>query len=337
MNPLAVHLSAFLREHLPCDRRASPHTTETYAYAFELLVCFAAEKLGKAPSTLDLARLDAQLVLDFLRHLERERGNSPRTRNARLAAIKAFFRFLEYRDPRCLDQSRAIHAIPMKRCDEPTVDYLTGEEVQALLDAPDLESHTGLRDRAMLHLAFSAGLRVSELVGLQVSDLVLHPHVTIHVRGKGRRERTLPLWKETTSALRQWLSVRKGRAMPGLFLNARGTAMSRAGFEYLLAKHVKTATGQQPSLAAKRISPHVLRHSCAMHMLHATHDIRKVALWLGHAKLQSTEVYLRADPNEKLESLMAGAPPELRPGHFRRPDKLLSLLQSARKTKDYAK
>ncbi len=142
----------------------------------------------------------------------------------------------------------------------------------------------------------------------------------------------LPLWKETTSALRKWLSIREGVSIPEFFLNARGVAMTRAGFEYILANHVKTAAVLQESLAEKRISPHILRHSCAMHMLHATHDVRKVALWLGHAKLQSTEIYLRADPTEKLETLMAGAPPKLRPGQFRRPDKLLALLQSAKKT-----
>jgi len=337
MSPLATHLSAFLREHLPCERRASPHTAEAYAYAFQLMVCFAAEKLGQTPSNLDLARLDAPLILDFLKHLERVRGNSPRTRNARLAAIKAFFRFLEYRDPACLDQSRAIHAIPMKKCDEPIVDYLTGEEVQALINAPDPHSSTGLRDRSMLHLAFSAGLRVSELVGLQAEEVEFHPYPTILIRGKGRRQRTLPLWKETTSTVRAWLSVRESSKIPELFLSARGNAMTRAGFEYILAKHVKTATDQQPSLATKRISPHVLRHSCAMHMLRATHDVRKVALWLGHTKLQSTEVYLRADPTEKLESLMAGVPPKLRPGSFRRPDKLMELLRSTKKAADYAK
>jgi len=337
MSTLATHLSAFLREHLPAERRASPHTSETYAYAFELLVCFAAEKFEKAPSELDLARLDAPLILDFLKHLEQERSNSPRTRNARLAAIKAFFRFMEYRDPACLDQSRAIHAIPMKKCDQRLLDYLTAEEMQAVLEAPNPNTSSGIRDRAMLHLAFTGGLRVSELIGLQVEEVEFNSQATIRVRGKGRRERVLPLWKETTEAVLQWLSVRENTATPELFLNAKGEAMTRAGFEYILAKHVKTAVAQQPSLAKKSVSPHTLRHSCAMHMLHATHDVRKVALWLGHAKLQSTEIYLRADPTEKMESLMAGDPPRLRPGRFRRPDKLLSLLQSAKKPDSYAK
>jgi len=336
MNPLATHLSAFLREYLPRERRTSPHTTETYAYAFELLVCYAADKFSCLPSELELFQLDSVLILGFLEHLERDRGNSPKTRNARLAAFKAFFRFLEFRSPVCLDQSRTIHAIPIKKCDETLVDYLTGEEMQALLDAPDLQSKTGLRDRAMLYLAFTAGLRVSELVGLKTGDCELHPYPSVRVLGKGRRERTLPLWKETAIAIRDWLAVR-GNSADELFLNARGTPMTRAGFEYVLSKHVKTARKEKPSIANKRVSPHVLRHSCAMHMLQATHDIRKVALWLGHSKLQSTEVYLRADPTEKLESLMARVPPVLQPGLFRRPDKLLELLQTAKKANSYAK
>ena len=337
MNSLATHLSAFLREYLPRERRTSPHTTETYAYAFELLVCFAAKRFSCPPSQLELTQFDAKLILEFLEHLEGDRGNTPRTRNARLAAIKAFFRFLEFRNPVYLDQSRSIHAIPMKKYDEALIDYLTGDEMQALLNAPDLRSKAGLRDRAMLYLAFTAGLRVSELVGLKINNCEFHPYPSIRVLGKGRRERILPLWKETMIALREWLAVREKNTVDELFLNARGAPMSRAGFEYVLSKHVKTAKMAKPSFANKNISPHVLRHSCAIHMLQATHDIRKVALWLGHAKLQSTEIYLRADPTEKLESLMARVPPGLRPGHFRRPDKLLELLQTAKKAYCYAK
>lgn len=336
MTAIAPYLSAYLREHLPQERRASPHTCETYAYAFQLLLCFAAHRLKTQPSLLELEQIDAPLVLAFLEHIERERGNSPNTRNARLAAIHAFFRFLEYRLPSCLDQARRIHALPMKKTDERLLDYLTHDEVQALLDAPALTTPAGIRDRAMLHLAFAAGLRVSELVGLRREDLVLQPHPSIHVYGKGRRERVLPLWKETATALRAWLAVRTEGQNPELFLNARGQAMTRSGFEYILAKHVKTVTQKQPSLAKKRVSPHVLRRTCALHTLQATRDVRKVALWLGHASLQSTETYLRADPTEKLEALSAGAPPNLRRGRFRAPDKLLALLQSAKKDARYA-
>jgi integrase/recombinase XerD len=327
MTPLAPHLAQFLHEYLPRQRAMSAQTSDTYAYAFQLLVCFAARRLKTTPSALSIEHLDATLVLAFLEHLEKERGNCARTRNSRLAAIKTFFRFLEYRLPACLEQALRIRAIPVKKTDEVIVGYLNRAEIQALLDAPDPSSRYGLRDRAMLHLAFAGGLRVSELVGLCLADLVLHPQPTVHVMGKGRRERVLPLWRETATALRDWLKVRGDLKTAALFSNMRGDTITRSGFEYILDKHVRTASAKQPSLAKKRISPHSLRHSCAMETLQATGDIRKVALWLGHASLQSTEVYLRADPTEKLEVMASLVPPTLRRGHFRPPDKLLAMLR----------
>jgi site-specific recombinase XerD len=201
------------------------------------------------------------------------------------------------------------------------------DEIQSLLDAPDPCTRAGVRDRAMLHLMFTAGLRVSELIGLRLESLKLHPTPSVHVAGKGRRERILPLWKETTTALRAWLVIRDENLGPELFFNKRDSPLTRSGFEYVLAKHVRTASIKQPSLAKKRISPHVLRHSCAMHILQATHDIRKVSLWLGHASVKSTEIYLRADPTEKMDVLGALGPPSVRRGRFRPPDKLLALLR----------
>lgn len=336
MNALAPYLETFLREYLPRDRRLSIHTIDTYAYAFQLLVCFAARRLRVAPSALQIEQLDAPLILAFLDHIETQRRNLPQSRNARLGAIKAFFRFLEYRLPSCLDQICRIKAIPIKRTDEPLVHYLTHSEMQALLDAPDPRTRGGTRDRAMLHLAFAAGLRVSELTGMRCDEVALHPHPSVHVRGKGRRERELPLWKETAGVLRAWLAVRGENPAPELFLNANGEPMTRSGFEYILAKHVQRATQKHPSLAKKRISPHVLRHTCAMHTLLATHDVRKVSLWLGHASLQSTEIYLRADPTEKLEALAAVMPPTLKRGRFKAPDKLLAMLKSPKKSSRYA-
>lgn len=328
MTPLGPQLTVFLREYLPSQREMSVQTSDTYAYAFQLLVCFAAERLKTTPSALSIEQLDPILVLAFLEHLEKERGNCARTRNSRLAAIKTFFRFLEYRVPTCLEQARRIRVIPVKKTDEVIIGYLNRQEIQALLDAPAPSSRAGFRDRAMFHLAYAGGLRVSELVGLRLADLALHPQPTIHVLGKGRRERVLPLWKETARALRDWLKIRGEPKSTTLFLNARGDAMTRSGFEYILKKHVRTARTKQRSLATKRVSPHSLRHSCAMHTLHATGDIRKVSLWLGHATLQSTEVYLRADPTEKLEAMASLVPPTLRRGRFRPPDKLLAMLRA---------
>lgn len=327
MTLLAPHLTAYLRERLPRERGASEHTCDSYAYAFKLLLTFTARQLSTRPSRLELEQLDATLVLAFLEHLERERGNGARSRNARLAAIKSFFRFIEYRVPGAADQVHRVLSIPAKKTDERLIAHLTREEMQTLLDAPDPRTRDGSRDRAMLHLAFAAGLRVSELVGLRLGDIETRGRTAIHVHGKGRRERLLPLWKETTAALRAWLAVRGAASCETVFVNARSEPLSRSGFEYILAKYVAASLPIRPSLGNKRISPHVLRHTCAMHTLRATHDIRKVALWLGHANVQTTEIYVRADPTEKLEALDAVLPPSLRRGRFRAPDKLIESLR----------
>jgi site-specific recombinase XerD len=329
MTALAPHLSAFFQERLTLERRVSPNTCESYAYAFKLLLDYTSKRVKLAPSRLELEQIDAPLVAGFLNHLETTRANGASSRNVRLAAIKSFMRFMEYRVPAALDQIQRVLAIPMKKTDTRLVRHLTTEEIQALLDAPEPIDWAGTRDRAMLHLCFAAGLRVSELTGLRVEDLSLRPHASILVRGKGRRERSLPLWRQTVVALRAWLAVRGRIAVPELFVNARREPMTRAGFEYILAKHAHTATERCPSLATKRVSPHVLRHSCALTVLEATKDLRKVSLWLGHANMQTTEMYTRADPSIKLEALDAVTAPKLRSGRFRASDKLIASLTSS--------
>lgn len=330
MTIIAPLIEAFLRKRLPAERGAAPSTCDTYSYAFQLLFEFASQQLGVQPSDLSLEKIDAALVLAFLEYLEAERGNCPNTRNNRLAAIKSFMRYVQYKVPSALDQIRSILAIPVKKTESRLVNYLSVPEMQAILDAPDPSARAGIRDRAMFHLPFATGLRVSELVGLRLDDLALQPTPSIRILGKGRKERQLPLWKETTTALRAWLAVRGDASVPELFLNARGQALSRSGFEYILTKHVKTATAQCSSLGEKRVSPHVLRHTCAMNILQATKDLRKVSLWLGHANMQTTEIYLRADPTEKLEAIESMIPPQLRRGHFRPPDKLIDWLKGSR-------
>ena len=328
MTPIAPHITAFIRERLPIQRAASTHTCDAYSYAFQLLFEYASDRLRVTPSGLHLEQLDAQLVLDFLDHLESVRHNSPNTRNARLAAIKSFFRFVEYRVPSVLEQSRRILAIPSKRADSKLVRHLTMDEMQAILEAPNVTTRAGLRDRAMLHLAFAAGLRASELVGLRQSEMSLHPQPAVRILGKGRRERCLPLWKQTAEDIRGWLEVRVSK--PGVdevFVNTRGWPMSRSGFAYVLDKHVMVASANCSSLHDKRISPHVLRHTCALTVLRATGDLRKVSLWLGHTDMQTTQVYLRVDPTEKLDTIASIVPPELRPGSFRPPDRLIAMLQ----------
>lgn len=328
MTLIAPHIAAFIQERLPIQRAASTHTIDAYAYTFQLLFKYGSDRLFIAPSDLKLEQLDAQLVLDFLDHLESVRHNSASTRNARLAAIKSFFRFVEYRVPSVLEQSRRILAIPSKRTDSKLVRHLTMDEMQAILEAPDVTKRAGLRDRAMLHLAFAAGLRVSELVGLRQSELSLHPQPAVRILGKGRRERCLPLWKQTAADIRGWLEVRAGKSgVDEVFVNARGWPMTRSGFAYLLEKHVTVASANCLSLQNKRVTPHVLRHTCALTVLHATGDLRKVSLWLGHADMQTTQVYLRVDPSEKLDTIERMTPPELRPGSFRPPDRLIAMLQ----------
>ena len=327
MTPIAPLIEAFLRETLAQQRGVSRHTCDSYALSFQLLFEFAAVRLKIKPSKLTLENIDAGLVSAFLEHLEDERKNAPVTRNVRLAAIKSFFRFLEYRQPAALEQIRRGLAIPFKKTDSRLVPYLLREELQALLDAPDPATRDGVRDRAMLHVAVCAGLRVSELTGLKIDDIDL-PSMSIRVLGKGRRERTLPLWKPTVSALRAWLAIRGPVAAPEVFVNARGQPLSRWGFAYLLKQHAAAAALRRPGLSKKRISPHVLRHTCAMIILQATHDIRKVSLWLGHATLTTTEVYTRGDPTEKLDAMEAIVPPHLRRGAFQPSDKLIALLKS---------
>jgi site-specific recombinase XerD len=328
MIPLAPHVTAFFQQRLPVERGASSHTSDSYAYAFKLLLEFASKRLRAAPSELSLEQIDAPMVVDFLNHLETARANRRSSRNVRLAAIKSFMHFLEFRESAAIDQIRRILAIPPKRAETRLVRHLTVEETHAILNAPDPSGWDGVRDRAMLHLCFAAGLRVSELVGLQLRDVLLQPQASILVHGKGRRERCLPLWKVTTAALRAWLAVRGTVPAPEVFVSARGQSLTRSGFEYILAKHVDEAAKSCRSLDAKRVSPHVLRHTCALTVLQATKDLRKVSLWLGHAHMQTTEMYTRADPSVKLEALESMIAPKLRSGRFKATDKLIASLTS---------
>jgi len=328
MTALAPHLTAFFQERLAVERHASVNTSDSYAYAFKLLLNYARKHLKCVPSRLTFEQIDAPLVLGFLSELQATRANSASSRNARLAAIKSFMHYMEYRAPAALDQIQRVLAIPLRRTDTRLVRHLTTQEIQALLDAPKPVDWLGIRDRAMLHLTFAAGLRVSELTGMRLEDLTLQPHPSVLIHGKGRRERSLPLWKETAMALRAWLAIRGTVAAPELFVNSWRQPMTRAGFEYVLEKHVRAASKRCPSLATKRVSPHVLRHSCALTVLEATKDLRKVSLWLGHASMQTTEMYTRADPSIKLEALDAVTAPKLRSGRFRATDKLIASLST---------
>ena len=328
MTAIAPHLTAFFQQRLPVERNASVHTGDSYAYAFKLLLEYASNRYKARPSQLRVEQLDAPLVISFLNHLETDRANSPSSRNARLAAIKSFMHYLEYQVPSAMEQIQRVLAIPPKKTETRLVKHLTMEEMQAILNAPDPTHRAGVRDRAMLHLCFAGGLRVSELLALQLTDVTLQPYASILVNGKGRRQRSLPMWKVTVTAIRAWLAVRGTAPVPELFLNARGRPMTRSGFAHILGKHVRVAARGCPSLSQKRVSPHVLRHTCALTVLQATKDLRKVSLWLGHAHMQTTEMYTRTDPSVKLEALEATIAPELRSGRFKATDKLIALLKS---------
>lgn len=328
MTPLAPLMTDFLREWLGRQRKTSPHTMDTYAHALRLLVEFAAERHRLRPSQLMLEHLDVALIMDFLKHIQENRGNGPSTRNARLAAAKAFMRHIERRVPSALEQVRQVLCIPQQRKDTPLPSYLTPDEVQALLDAASKDRRSGLRDGAMLLLTIMGGVRVSELVGLRISDLTFRgARLDLRILGKGGKERVLTLWKEVAQAIRAWMAIRPDALAPELFLNIRGEPLSRDGFAYILKKYAQTAAKTCPALAKKKVSPHTLRHTCAINTLRATRDIRKVALWLGHASTQSTEIYLRADPTERLEVLESVVPTGLKRGTFSPPDKLIEMLK----------
>ncbi len=256
MTPIAPHITAFLRERITCE-----NTRVAYAYAFQLLFAFASRRLGVTPSEIQIEHIDASLVLAFLDHIQRERGNGARSRNTRLAAVRSFMHFIEYRVPAALDQIQRVLAIPLQRTDTRLVKHLSATESRAVLDAPDPASRLGIRDRAMLYLALTGGLRVSELVGLRLDNVRFDGrYVEICVLGKGRKERALLLWKEVGDAIRAWLAIRGTASCPELFLAATAHPMSRSGFEYVLRKHVAAAAVACPSLAGRSVSPHTLRH-----------------------------------------------------------------------------
>jgi len=322
-------LEGFFANRLVRQKRASPHTIAGYRDTFRLLLKFAHQRLGKAPSNLNLTDLDAAFIGAFLQHLEQDRRNGARTRNARLAGIRSFFRYVAFEAPQHSALIQRVLAMPQKRCEKRPIDFLSRGEFEALVAAPDLHTWAGRRDRALLLLAVQTGLRVSELIGLNNDDLVLdHGACYVRCQGKGRKQRLTPLRQQTVTALRTWSQERGGRPSDPLFPNARGGRLSRDGVEYLLAKHVATATTQCPSLRTKRVSPHVLRHSAAMDLLHHGVDRSVIALWLGHESIETTEVYIHADMKLKEQVLAKISPLEVPPGRYRPDDRLLAFLES---------
>jgi site-specific recombinase XerD len=321
------HLQAFFAEHLLAHKRASPQTIACYRDTFRLLLRFMREKTGTEPSALPLAALDADAVLAFLDPIERVRGCSVRSRNNRLAAIRSFFRVVALRVPDRLEQVTRVMAIPVKRGDKRLVHYLSRDEVKALLAAPDRTVWTGRRDHALLLTLYNTGARVSEIIALRRDQVRLEP-VGAHVelRGKGRKERTVPLWDDTAQVLRAWFRELGDDANGVAFPSARGRALSRDGVDYLLRQAVATAAAACPSMGAKKVSPHVLRHSTAMHLFQAGVDMAVIALWLGHESLETTHVYVEADLATKERALEKLAPMPGLPARYQADDKLLAFL-----------
>jgi integrase/recombinase XerD len=328
MTALAPVLQAFFTDRLARQRRASPATIAAYRDTWRLLLTFASRRVGKQPGQLDINDLDAPLIGDFLDHLEHDRGNSPRTRNARLAAIHSMFSYAALRCPEHAAQITRVLAIPPKRFDKALVTWLTEPELDALLAAPDTTTPTGRRDHAMILLAAQAGLRISELTGLTCGDVHLGtgPHVTCH--GKGRKQRITPLTKPTTAVLRAWLAERASQPGEPLFPARDGGRLSRDAVERRLARHTATATAACPSLKTKNITAHTLRHTAAMRLLHAGTDTSVIALWLGHEQAETTQIYLHADLTLKEKALARTTPPGARPGRYQPPDQLLAFLEA---------
>jgi integrase/recombinase XerD len=327
MSALAPTLQAFFTERLVGQQDASQHTIAAYRATMRLLLRFAAQRVGKQPSKLDLEDLDAPLIGAFLDYLEHERGCSPRTRNARLAAIHSLYRFAALRHPEHAATIQRVLAIPHKRHERALVTFLAEEEVDALLDAPDRTTWIGRRDHALLLLAVQTGLRAAELTGLRRCDIQLGrgPHVSCH--GKGRKQRITPLTAATVAVLRAWLKERSGETADPLFPTRTGQALSHDALARLLDTHAARAAERQPSLTAKRVTPHVLRHTAAMRLLHAGVDTSVIALWLGHEQVETTQIYLHADLALKERALERTRPPNAKPGRYQPPDKLLEFLE----------
>lgn len=328
MTALAATLQGFFTERLVGQRGASPETVAAYRDALRLLVRFVAGRSNKQPSQLDIADIDAAVIASFLDYLEHERGNSVRTRNARLAAIRSLFRYAAFRHPEHAELIQRVLAIPPKRFDRALISFLTGPEVEALLDSPDRSTWTGRRDHALLLLGIQSGLRVSELTGLTCSDVHLGsgPHVSCY--GKGRKERITPLIASTVSVLRTWLAERAGDTGDPLFPTRSGRRLSRDAIERRLAKYATLASRSCHSLRNKRVSAHVLRHTAAMQLLQAGVDTSVIALWLGHERAETTQVYLHADLRLKERALARTTPVATKAGRYRPSDSLLAFLEA---------
>jgi integrase/recombinase XerD len=325
---IAPHVQAFFAEHLCHHKRVSAKTIASYRDTFRLLLTFVKETTGKEPSALHIHDLDAPVILRFLDYLEHQRGNVIRSRNTRLAAIRSFARFLALRAPESLAITTRMLAIPNKRADKKLIGHLTREEVEALLKAPDRSCWGGRRDYALLLTLYNSGARVSEVTALQREQVCFGSPTFLQLTGKGRKERTVPLWPQTSQVLQAWFDELGDRGNPSAFPSARGRPLSREGVDYILQKAVQKATSVCPSLRIKRITPHVMRHTTALHLLQSGVDIAVIALWLGHESIETTNVYLEIDLAHKEQALQKLSSVEGEVTRFVAGDPLLAFLTS---------
>lgn len=328
MTVIAPTLQAFFTQRLISQLHASPRTIAAYRDTFRLLLRFAHERTGTAPSVMDWDQLDEPLISAFVDHLEHERGNGARTRNLRLTAIRSLFRYAAVRHPEHAAVIQRVLAIPAKRHERRPVTFLTARESEMLIDAPPQHRWEGRRDRAILILTLQAGLRVSELVALDCGDIALGTGGHVRIEGKGRKQRAVPLTKEAKMVLTVWLAERGGQPDDPLFPTRTGRRLSRDAVERRVATHVATAGRRCASLKDKRVHPHVLRHSCAMSLLQAGVDSTVIALWLGHADVRSTQPYIHADMTIKERALALVTPATVAPGRYAPTDDVLAYLES---------
>ncbi len=320
-------LQSFFTQRMFRQRRASGHTIASYRDSFRLLLRFAAERLRKTPSNLLLEELDASFLSQFLDHLERDRGNSARTRNARLAAIHSFFRYVALEEPAHALLCQRVLAMPNKRHERRLIEFLHREEIDALLTAPNPSTWIGRRDRTFLIVAVQTGLRVSELIGLRCQDVALGTGAHVQCVGKGRKQRATPLREEAAVVLNSWLRERNGLPQDPLFPSIRGGSLSRDAIERLVAKHAMTAQQSCPSLNRKKVTPHALRHTAAMDLLQHGVDRSVIALWLGHESVETTQMYLHADLRLKEQALSRTTALGVKPARYRPDDQLLAFLE----------
>ncbi|WP_085026283.1 site-specific integrase [Ensifer aridi] len=326
--PLPIYVQRFFTQRLATQLHASPNTIASYRDTFRLLLKYATDQLGREPTDLQVADIDSDLVGSFLSFIETTRGNGARSRNTRLSAIRSFFKYVAVNEPQLLHHCQRVLAMPSKRHEKRTIDYLTRTEIEALIAAPEPSTWSGRRDRTLLLLAVQTGLRVSELINLTCSDVVLGTGAHVRCIGKGRKERATPLRRDCAKLLRVWLAERAGADGEPLFVSNRGGRLSRDAVERIVRTHVGEASRHCSTLRGKRVTPHVLRHTAAMQLLQNGVDRTVIALWLGHESVETTQMYIHADIQLKEKAMAKTKPVTASAGRYHPADELLAFLEA---------